>query len=139
MESKNILLVEDNPGDVDLIAYALSDSSVPHRLSVASDGLQALAFLRRPATCVHLILLDLNLPGMDGREVLRQVKMDEALRHLPVVVVSSSSADIDLLETYRLHANCYITKRIDVYEFFSLIKDLGTFWLTRAHLPPQLD
>lgn len=137
----HILLVEDNPGDVDLIVDVLERLPVPVRFSVFSDGAQTLSFLqdRQPNDVLpDLILLDLNLPKMDGREVLAQLKQSESLKHLPVVVLTSSAAERDLLQAYRLHANCFVTKPADFKEFFAAVKAIGDFWLTVAKLPPRL-
>src|SRR3989304_180635 len=117
-----IMLVEDNPGDVRLTAEALQEGKVWNRLSVAPDGVEALAFLRRggaygAAPRPDVILLDLNLPKKDGREVLAEIKADETLRTIPVVVLTTSKAEQDILRTYNLHANCYITKPVDLDKF----------------------
>lgn len=135
----HILCVEDNPGDVELLREALTDVPVAHDVSVVSSGIEALNFLRESGHCVDLILLDLNLPKMDGREVLAQLKNDPRLCHIPVVVVTSSEAERDLLQSYQLHANCYITKPVDLHDFLSAIQEVVKFWLLRAKLPPRLD
>ena len=135
-----ILLVEDNPGDVRLTQEALKDAKVLNEMSVVEDGVEAMAFLRgegqytgRPRP--DLILLDLNLPKKDGREVLAEVKAAEQLRRIPVVVLTTSSAEQDILKSYDLHANCYITKPVDLDQFVSVIKAIECFWLTAVKLP----
>ena len=136
-----ILLVEDNPGDVRLTIEALKEGKVRNRLSVARDGVEALAFLRREsphadASRPDLILLDLNLPKKDGREVLAEVKEDARLRRIPVVVLTTSKAEEDILRTYDLHANCYITKPVDLEQFISVVRSIDDFWLSVVRLPP---
>ncbi len=133
-----LLLVEDNPGDVDLVTDAMRE--FPCDVSVASDGVEALEFLRkegRHAGAVEpdLVLLDLNLPRLSGREVLARVKEDPATRHIPVVILSSSQASRDLLETYRLHANCFVTKPVDLDEFLASVGAVAQFWLEVVKLP----
>lgn len=135
-----ILLVEDNPGDVRLTIEALHESKVRNTLSVASDGVEALTFLRREgrhheAPRPDLILLDLNLPKMDGREVLAAIKADEELRTIPVVILTTSRAEQDILKSYNLHANCYITKPVDLDQFITVVKSIEDFWLTIVTLP----
>jgi chemotaxis family two-component system response regulator Rcp1 len=135
-----ILLVEDNPGDVRLTTEALKDGKVSNRLHVAKDGVEALAFLRQEdphadAPRPDLILLDLNLPKKDGREVLEEIKADEHLRRIPVVVLTTSSSEQDILRTYDLHANCYITKPVDLEQFIKVVKGIEDFWLTVVKLP----
>jgi two-component system, chemotaxis family, response regulator Rcp1 len=136
-----ILLVEDNPGDVRLTIEALKEGKVRNRLSVARDGVEALAFLRREgphATAARpdLILLDLNLPRKDGREVLGEIKDDAQLRRIPVVVLTTSKAEEDILRTYDLHANCYINKPVDLEQFISVVRSIDDFWLSVVRLPP---
>lgn len=138
-----ILLVEDNLGDVRLIREALKDAKVHNRISVVGDGVDALAFLRQEgkytdAPRPDLILLDLNLPKMNGREVLSVIKQDEELRNIPVVVVTSSEADQDIVESYKLHANCYVTKPVDLDQFFHIVKAIRDFWLVIVKLPTNL-
>ena len=135
-----ILLVEDNPGDVRLTKEALREAKVRNRLHVAGDGIDALEMLRadgdgrvRP----DIILLDLNLPRKDGREVLADLKSDPELRRIPVVVVTSSEAEQDVLRSYDLHANCYITKPVDLEQFLEVVKSIEDFWLTIVKLPPR--
>ena|SRR5215470_1162952 len=135
-----ILLVEDNPGDVRLTIEALRDSKIHNHLSVARDGVEALAFLHREAGFANavrpdLILLDLNLPRKDGREVLAEVKADPALRTIPVVILTTSKAERDVMRSYELQANCYITKPVDLDQFMTVIKTIEDFWLTIVTLP----
>jgi two-component system, chemotaxis family, response regulator Rcp1 len=133
-----VLLVEDNPGDVDLVTDAVRDFACD--VSVASDGVEAMRFLRKEgrhaaADAPHLVILDLNLPKMSGREVLAEVKADPALKHIPVVILSSSQAPHDLLEAYRLHANCFVTKPVDLDEFLASVAAIMRFWADVAKLP----
>jgi two-component system, chemotaxis family, response regulator Rcp1 len=135
-----ILMVEDSPGDVRLAMEALKDAKVLNRVNVVEDGVEALAFLRREgqyAEAPHpdLILLDLNLPKKDGREVLAEIKSDPALTLIPVVVLTTSQAEQDVLKSYELHANCYITKPVDLDQFISVVKSVESFWLTVVRLP----
>ena len=137
-----ILLVEDNPGDVRLTQETLKDFKVLNHLSVVGDGVEAMAFLRREgkyakAPRPDLILLDLNLPKKDGREVLAEIKVDEQLKRIPVVVLTTSSAEQDILNTYDLHANCYITKPVDLDQFSAVVKSIEEFWFTIVKLPPE--
>ena len=132
-----ILLVEDNPADVRLTAEALKDTKVPTRLHVARDGVEAIRMLRDDTGQVprpDLILLDLNLPRKDGREVLVEVKGDEALRHIPVVVLTNSQAEQDIVASYRLGANAFVTKPVDIDHFFDVIRSMEHFWLEAAKL-----
>jgi CheY-like chemotaxis protein len=138
-----ILLVEDNAADVRLTEEALKEGKVRNNLHVARDGMEALEFLRRQgkhakATRPDLILLDLNLPRRDGREVLAEIKDDPALKMIPVVVLTTSSAEADILKSYKLHANCYITKPVDLEQFVSVVKSIDDFWLTVVRLPSEL-
>jgi two-component system, chemotaxis family, response regulator Rcp1 len=135
-----ILLVEDNPDDIDLTVEAFKESSTVSRLHVVEDGVQALAFLRRQgnyssAPRPNLILLDLNLPRKSGYEVLQEVKADPELRQIPVVVLTTSSADNDVLRSYELAANCYITKPVDLDAFLSVVRVVDRFWRDVATLP----
>ena len=135
-----ILLVEDNIGDVRLTQEALREGKVKNNLTVARDGEEALKMLRREGEHASiprpdLILLDLNLPRRDGREVLQEIKADEQLRMIPVVVLTTSSAEADILKSYQLHANCYITKPVDLEQFISVVKSIDDFWLTIVRLP----
>ncbi|MBA2544652.1 MAG: response regulator [Deltaproteobacteria bacterium] len=133
-----ILLVEDNPADVRLTQEALREGKVRNNLSVARDGEEALAFLRRADTPrPDLILLDLNLPRRDGREVLEEIKNDPDLKTIPVVVLTSSEADADVIKSYALHANCYITKPVDLEQFIKVVKSIDDFWLAIVRLPPD--
>jgi chemotaxis family two-component system response regulator Rcp1 len=137
-----ILIVEDNPGDVRLTQEALKEGKVLNNLHVAEDGEEAMAFLRREgkyadAPRPDLILLDLNLPGKDGREVLAEIKADKDLRRIPVVVLTVSKAEEDILKTYDLNANCYITKPINLDQFIKVVKSIEEFWLTIVTLPPN--
>lgn len=137
-----ILLVEDNPGDVRLTIEALKESKLVNNLSVVEDGIEALAYLRKQGKyqdAIHpdLILLDLNLPKMDGREVLAEIKADEELKRIPVVILTTSSADEDIIKTYQLHANCYITKPVDINQFIKVVKNVGAFWFSIVKLPPD--
>lgn len=128
--------MEDNPADVRLTEVALSESGIPCELEVVSDGIYALEHLRRPdALLPDLILLDWNLPRMDGREVLRVIKQDETLRHIPVVVLTTSRASADVTRAYDLHANCFITKPVNILQFFEVIRTVENFWLNTATLP----
>jgi two-component system, chemotaxis family, response regulator Rcp1 len=136
----DILLVEDNPGDVRLTVEALKEGKVRNRLSVVEDGVEALAFLRHEGKYADsprpdVILLDLNLPRKDGRAVLAEIKADEALRRIPVVVLTTSSSEQDILRSYELHANCYITKPVDLEQFMEVVKGIEDFWLTIVKLP----
>jgi CheY-like chemotaxis protein len=135
------LLVEDNPGDVRLTREALKDGKVLNRLSVVEDGVEAMEFLHRQgkhAQAPHpdVILLDLNLPRKDGREVLAEIKRDPDLKRIPVVVLTTSETEKDVLQAYNLHANCYITKPIDLKQFIRVVKAAEEFWLTIVKLPP---
>ena len=137
-----ILLVEDNPGDVRLTQEALREGKVKNRLHIARDGVEAMEFLRREgkhsaATRPDLVLLDLNLPRKDGREVLAEIKADPELKTLPVVVLTTSSAEADILKTYSLHANCYIQKPVDLDQFVTVVKSIDDFWLTVVRLPRE--
>lgn len=138
-----ILLVEDNPGDVRLTREALKEGKIRNHLHVAADGVEALAFLRREG--VHadaprpdIILLDLNLPRKNGREVLEEIKEDPQLRQVPVVVLTTSEAEQDIVRAYTLHANCYISKPVDLEQFITVIRSIEDFWLTVVKLPTAL-
>lgn len=137
-----ILLVEDNPADVRLTQEALKEEKLHNNLYVVNDGVEALAYLRRQgkhaqAVRPDLILLDLNLPRKDGREVLAEIKNDEILKHIPVVVLTISDAEADILKSYNLHANCYIKKPLDLGQFSKVVKSIQDFWLTIVKLPPK--
>ena len=139
-----ILLVEDNAADVRLTIEALREGKVRNNLSVARDGQEAMEFLQRVGRFANaprpdLILLDLNLPRKDGREVLGEIKADEQLRRIPVVVLTTSSAEADIVQSYTLYANCYITKPVDLEQFVTVVKSIDDFWLTIVRLPPETD
>jgi chemotaxis family two-component system response regulator Rcp1 len=141
-DALDILLVEDNPGDVRLTREVLGSGNQRNRLSVASDGVEAINFLRRrgsfdKARRPDLVLLDLNLPRKDGREVLAEIKSDPELKLIPVVILTTSAAEEDVLKSYRLHANCYITKPVDLEQFTRVIGNIQDFWLTIVKLPPE--
>jgi len=137
-----ILLVEDNPGDVDLARAAMEESKVRNMLYTVGDGVEAMLFLRRKGKYTEvprpdLVLLDLNLPKKDGREVLAEIKSDEDLKRIPVVILTISKDEEDILKSYNLHANCYITKPIDLNQFVKVVKAIEDFWLTIVKLPPH--
>ncbi len=137
-----ILLVEDNEGDVGLVEEVFEEGRINNNLSVAEDGEEAMMFLRKEgqfanATRPDLILLDLNLPGKDGREVLKEVKEDDNLKKIPIVVLTTSKAEEDILKSYDLHANSYITKPVDFDQFINVIKSIESFWLEVVKLPSQ--
>jgi two-component system, chemotaxis family, response regulator Rcp1 len=143
-ESKpaEIVLVEDNAGDVRLIVEAFKENEFLNNLHVAKDGVEAMEFLHkegRYANAFHpdLILLDLNLPKKDGREVLEEVKVDPNLKRIPVIILTSSKAEEDIFKTYDLHANCYITKPIDMDQFIKVVRSIEDFWLTIVKLPQR--
>jgi chemotaxis family two-component system response regulator Rcp1 len=129
-----ILLIEDNPGDVRLTKEALKDAKVRNNLHVAMDGVEGLAFLRKQGKYAavprpDLILLDLNLPKKNGSEVLEEIKQDEGLQHIPVVILTTSQAEQDILESYRLHANAFVTKPVDLEQFLNAVRTIEQFWL----------
>ncbi|GAC1589122.1 MAG: response regulator [Acidimicrobiales bacterium] len=135
-----ILLVEDSPGDVNLTREALRDARVANELNVVMDGEEAMAYLRGVAPFAgsvrpDLIILDLNLPKKDGREVLEEIKVDDELKTIPVVVLTTSAAEIDVLRSYQLHANAYVTKPVSFTEFLEAIRQLEGFWLEIVRLP----
>lgn len=135
-----VLLVEDDPGDVLMTREAFEEHKVANRLSVVADGVSAMAFLRKEgehaqAPTPDLILLDLNLPRMDGREVLAAVKADERLKHIPVVVLTTSEAEEDVLRSYSLHANAYVTKPVDFDRFIQVVRQIDDFFVTVVRLP----
>ena len=139
----NILLIEDNPGDVRLTQEAFKEGRLAVNLSVVMDGVEAINFLRKQeshtdAISPDLILLDLNLPKKDGREVLAEIKSDIDLKRIPVVVLTTSNAEQDILKTYNLHANCYINKPVDFEKFFDVIQKIEDFWLATAILPTMV-
>ncbi len=142
MKPIEILLVEDNPGDARLTREALATSKVRNNLHHARDGEEAVAFLRHEspfedAPEPDLILLDLNLPRRSGREVLEDVKMDDRLKHIPVVVLTSSQAEEDIMRSYQLHANCFITKPVDFEQLNRVVQGIEQFWFTLVTLPPE--
>ncbi|MGA2060585.1 MAG: response regulator [Thermoguttaceae bacterium] len=135
-----ILLIEDNPGDVDLTKEALQDAKVRNRLNVVDDGAKAVDFLYKrgeyaDAPRPDIILLDLNLPKKDGRQVLEEIKADPQLAEIPVVILTTSQAEEDIIRSYQLHANCYITKPVDFKQFMHVVKSIEEFWLTVVKLP----
>lgn len=139
-KSIEILLVEDNPADVRLAQEAFKESKVCNNLHVAEDGIEALAFLRKEgkyanAPCPDLILFDLNLPKKDGREVLAEIKSDKSLQHIPLLVLTTSRVEEDVLNTYNMHANCYITKPVDMEQFLEVVRTIEEFWFTIVKLP----
>ncbi len=137
-----ILLVEDNPGDVRLTTEALKEGRVLNTVHVVGDGVEAIGFLRREGTYADvprpdLILLDLNLPRKSGREVLAEIKDDEDLKRIPVVILTTSRAEEDILRSYDLHANCYVTKPVDLEQFLDVIRFIEDYWLMVVKLPPE--
>ncbi len=137
-----VLLVEDSPGDVRLTQEAFRDANPSIHLNVAADGAEAMAFLRHEPPHAHaprpdLILLDLNLPKMDGREVLVHIKEDDSLRTIPTVILTTSDAESDIVKSYQLKANCYLTKPVQLDAFENLVKSINDFWLTKVKLPQQ--
>lgn len=136
----NVLLVEDSPGDVRLTQEAFRDANLAVRLHVANDGVQAMAFLRQEGDYAEaprpdLTLLDLNMPKMDGRQVLAQIKADDILRTIPTVILTTSASDEDIAKCYQLQANCYLTKPVQLDAFDNLVKSVNDFWLAKARLP----
>ena len=142
MKIIEILLVEDNPGDVDLTREALESGKVCNSLHVVGDGEAAMAFLRQQGKYADRprpdpVLLDLNVPKKSGREVLAEIKADADLRCIPVVILTTSMSEVDILKSYDLHANCYITKPIDLHQFIKVVQAIEDFWLTIVKLPPN--
>jgi chemotaxis family two-component system response regulator Rcp1 len=138
-----ILLVDDSAGDVRLAVEALKESKVLNRVYSVSDGVEAMAFLRKEGKykdmqCPDLILLDLNMPRKDGRETLAEIKQDPALKFIPVVILTVSSSDEDVFRAYNLHANCYITKPIDLTQFSRVVNSIDDFWFNIVKLPPKI-
>jgi CheY-like chemotaxis protein len=137
-----ILLVEDNPGDVRLTREAMKDAKIDNNLRVAADGVYAMEFLR---SCLEpggpplpdLILLDLNMPRMDGREVLAEIKAGDRFKAIPVVILTTSDAEIDVITSYESHANCYITKPVDLEQFMKIVRSIEDFWFTIVRLPTR--
>jgi chemotaxis family two-component system response regulator Rcp1 len=137
-----VLLVEDSPGDVRLTQEAFRDANSAIHLHVVCDGVEAMAFLRREkphsdAARPDIILLDLNLPKMDGREVLARIKHDDGLKTIPTVILTTSGAEVDVVKSYQLHANCYLLKPVQLEAFESLVKSINDFWLTKVKFPQQ--
>jgi CheY-like chemotaxis protein len=140
----NVLLVEDSPGDVRLTQEAFREANLSVRLHVASDGVEAMAFLRHQgahadAPRPDLTLLDLNMPRMDGRQVLAQIKADDVLKTIPTVILTTSTSDEDIAKCYSLQANCYLTKPVQLDAFENLVKSVNDFWLSKARLPNRPD
>lgn len=138
-----ILLVEDEPGDAYLTCEALKSAKIINRVHLVEDGVEAMAFLRREARYAtaprpDLILLDLNLPRKDGRQVLAEIKNDSCLNSIPIIVLTTSNSDEDVLQSYNLRANCYITKPVDLEQFMTVIKTMHEFWLSIVKLPPHV-
>jgi len=139
---KEILLVEDSPGDVRLTQEAFRDANRSIHLHVAADGVEAMAFLRKEGAYVHaprpdIILLDLNLPKMDGREVLARIKKDDNLKTIPTVILTTSDTEADIVKCYQLQANCYLSKPVQLDAFEILVKSINDFWMTKVKLPQQ--
>lgn len=137
-----VLLIEDNPGDIRLTQEAFRENKMLNHLSVVKDGVEAIVFLRQEAQYANapqpdLILLDLNLPKKDGREVLAEIKTDPNLKLIPVVILTTSDADEDILKSYELHANCYIKKPVDLEQFINVVKSIEDFWVAVVKLPPK--
>lgn len=137
-----ILLVEDSPGDARLAREGLSECKIRNNLHIVDDGVKAMAFLRRQGEYAKtprpdLILLDLNLPRKDGREVLREIKEDDSLKVIPVVILTTSKAEEDIIKSYSLHANCYVTKPLGLQQFLDVVRSIEDFWFTIVRLPPR--
>ena len=142
LKPANVLLVEDNKDDAELTLEALNDSKVRMEINVVSDGISAMAFLRREGEYTDkprpdLILLDLNLPLMDGREILKKIKEDPNLTDIPVVILTTSDDEEDILKAYQLHANCFISKPVDFLQFTKIIRQIEGFWFQLVNLPPR--
>lgn len=138
--SKTILLIEDNRGDIRLIQEALKNTTVQCQVAIARDGMEAMAYLRQDGDFINavrpdLILLDLNMPKKDGREVLAEIKADPALKHIPVIVLTTSRNEEDIFKSYDLHVNCYISKSRNLPELFKIVRGIEEFWLETATLP----
>ena len=139
----NILLIEDNPGDVRLTQEAFKEGRIAINMEVVMDGVEAIKFLKNEPPYMDkftpdLILLDLNLPKRDGREVLKEIKSNDFLKRIPVVILTTSNAEQDILKSYNLHVNCYINKPVDFDKFFDIIQKIEDFWLTTAVLPTMM-
>ncbi len=137
-----ILLIEDNPGDVRLTIEALKESKIINNLQVVEDGIEALSYLKKEGIYKDkprpdLIILDLNLPKKDGREVLAEIKSDDYLKQIPIVILTTSEAEEDIIKSYELHANCYITKPVNMEQFVKVVKSVGDFWFSIVILPPS--
>ena len=137
-----ILMIEDSVDDIEITMEALKDAKVRNNLAVVRDGIEAMAYLRgqgeyKDAPRPDVIFLDLNMPRMDGRQVLEQIKSDPDLQNIPVVVLTTSEADEDILKAYELHANCYITKPVDMAQFIKVVRSIEDFWFTVVRLPPE--
>lgn len=142
LNSIDILIVEDNPGDARLIKEVLRDNKVYSSLWIVNDGVEAMSFLHKEekyktVPIPDLIILDLNLPKKDGREVLAEIKSDDLLMHIPIVIMTISQAEEDILKSYNLHANCFITKPIDLNQFIKVVKSIEDFWFSIVKLPPK--
>jgi CheY-like chemotaxis protein len=139
----DILLVEDNPDDVELTLEALSQTKLANRVAVVEDGVEAMAYLRKEGKYAEsairpsLILLDLNMPRKDGRAVLQEIKLDQELSTIPVVVLTTSKAEEDIVKSYELHANCYISKPVDLTQFMKVVRAIDDFWFAIVSLPPK--
>ena len=136
-----ILLIEDNPGDVRLTVEALKESKIINNLNVVDDGIEALSYLQKEGIYKDkprpdLIILDLNLPKKDGREVLGEIKSEDSLKQIPIVILTTSEAEEDIIKSYELHANCYITKPVNMEQFIKVVKSVGDFWFSIVMLPP---
>jgi two-component system, chemotaxis family, response regulator Rcp1 len=139
-----ILLVEDNPADIRLVQEVFKEARIHNKMHVALNGEKAMQLLHRKSEYAHvsrpdLIILDLNLPKKDGKEVLKEIKEDENLKTIPVVILTTSNAEDDLIETYKNNANCYITKPVDLDNFIKVVKTIENFWLSIVKLPPRVD
>lgn len=132
---KTIFLIEDNRGDIRLIQEALKSATVPCNIVVARDGMEAMVALQQQQVQPDLILLDLNLPKKDGREVLAEIKADDGLRHIPIIVLTTSRNEEDILKSYHLHVNCYISKSRNLMQLFKIVRGIEAFWLETATLP----
>jgi CheY-like chemotaxis protein len=144
INSIHILLVEDNEGDILLTREALSEGNILSTLSVVKDGWEAMQYLEKKGKYINelspgLILLDVNLPKMNGHEVLKNIKSNENLKHIPVVMLTTSSSEIDVLQSYQNYANCYITKPLDVTDFLKVIASIEAFWITIVQLPHKIN
>ncbi len=142
MKAIDILVVEDNPGDARLIREVLDENKIFNSMHTARDGIEAMDFLNnngkfKSAPKPDLIILDLNLPRKDGRELLAEIKVDEKLKHIPVVIMTISQAEEDIMKSYNLHANCFITKPIDLAQFIKVVKSIEDFWFYIVKLPPK--